>query len=394
MNKKDWSEEDVIEHLKNMPQINDTRSKEEIYRNIEHRLPSKKPNNMKKWFVTLATSAAAVAFLLLLPSFEKNDITSPLEPTQDTGNFLSDNNEPSISENNNLSSTSLVEETDNSVKLSSTLGDNYQGSLINYGHSLDVVTIAVPDPQAEIMIPLTFLTKREGLMNDADLYNSLNSKGIHVPNGLSNFIFANAQFSRGDDGKTLHIDVYENHQFASGSASVMIFYATVEALLNYSEFDSATFSTEGKSGMELDNVGMVYEVKQSKKNKGYYLYEVAETMQQYLVPIPFEGLSFEQMLNQMSIQDVGKNYTAIIPPGLIQKVEGNGKVAVITLGEGYNLIEIENNIAVIDSILLTAKDYGYDYVKFNSDIEMGIIGQYTLSDKIEVPLRPNAIILY
>ncbi|OZM57167.1 hypothetical protein CIB95_06775 [Lottiidibacillus patelloidae] len=397
MNKKDWSEEELIQQLKKMPEMKDTRSKEEIFRNIEHRLPTKKSTNHKKWYVTLATSAAAIIFLLLLPSFQGENILDAPLPTEDTSNFHSQNTLPSINgnDNNNMginSHTSIVDKIDNSVVISSINGGIYPGALINFGHSLDLVTIAVPDQQAEIMIPLAYLYNRDSLMNDANLYNAFNNNGFKIPNGLSNFLLKDARFTLvTTDSKTVHIDVNANHQFASGSTSVMMFYATVEALLKYSEFDRATFSTDGKAGIELDNVGKIYELKQSENKSGYYLYEVASTKQHFLVPIAFEGLSFEEMLNQMSIQELEKNYKAILPAGFVKDVEEIGNSVVITFDEKFNLNEMAYNIEIIDAILFTAKEFGYEFVKFNGIGDVIGLGPYNFTEKIKVPIRPNAI---
>jgi hypothetical protein len=397
MSKEKWSEEEVILSLKDMPNVTDKRSKEEIFQNIEHRLKRQKPRYRKKWLVSLATSAAAIAFLLFIP-FEKNNITDPLLTIDDNGENYDKSSSTIIDGSDSrmgISSTGLNGTTINEdVVLSTRPFEEYHGVLLKYKPNKTIITIPVPDEQAQIVIPLTFIMESRELMNDADMYNAFNRKLATMPHNLSQFMFHNAKFSLGETGDILLIDVVENHQYDVGSASEMMFYETIEALLNYSFFEKVIFSTNGKPGITLNNVGTVYEMDRTDKNVGYYLHEHSNSNHLFLVPVSFGNISFEQMLQQMTITELGKPYTAIIPPGLISEVKEEGEIAVITLSDNFNLLEVENNIQVIDAILMTAKSYGYDYVKFASLTEgISSLGPYMLTEKIKVPLRPNGLII-
>ncbi|UAC47115.1 hypothetical protein K6959_10155 [Bacillus aquiflavi] len=126
-----------------------------------------------------------------------------------------------------------------------------------------------------------------------------------------------------------------------------------------------------------------------ENNNGYFLFQPINNKKPFLVPYPksYDNIqnAFEDMEQPIPEYELMQSISENIK---IERIVEKDQLLIIYLTKDSQLENDENTVYSIEAILLTAKDFGYDTVKFeNAPIEK--IGPFNLSEPIKVPLSPN-----
>ncbi|GAK09784.1 hypothetical protein [Geomicrobium sp. JCM 19038] len=166
-----------------------------------------------------------------------------------------------------------------------------------------------------------------------------------------------------------------------------------EALQEVSRFE--TFAT-------LDLPSEVEEVlsattEERDEANGYYLLPV-EDQYVYLVTGKSldvereEGLSFEETLKRMELEEQGDRYFSVIPEELdLESVTEIDEERIALAYDGLEDVNEHELIMFVEGVLLTAADYGYREIEFEGieDQDVRDVGPYTLTNTLHPPVAPN-----
>jgi hypothetical protein len=180
--KSEWSDKQLEELLRQMPKIQDDRNPRDIYQN----LPVRKPKT-KQWLLPgLATACALLIFFILVPKLmvgtqysedkaSKKDASSGQEmQTADENSTLANKKE------NDTSQAKTFSAPDNNEPLKTAI----------YDEDVDngtVLTYWIPDPQVQILIPVSTIVKDT---NDKSFLTLFNEKMVDLKEedwGLSEY---------------------------------------------------------------------------------------------------------------------------------------------------------------------------------------------------------------
>lgn len=398
MDKITFEEKQLEELLQSMPKVRDHRSPEQIFANISPRLEEneEKPRSIEKttvrrkraWIVpTFASAAAVLIIAIVIPSF-LYDQDSTMENSQTQlklERFIDDKESPPIENEVGIMGAD--------VQLARLAPGSESRVITAISVEEEVVTVAVPDQNAQFVVPLSFVVpKGQGL----EQLNTINEHLREHEWGLSDYILEGVSISEGSTSngiKKIVLDVSANHSYGNGSAMEVIFIATVKETFKQLGYDVAEFRTEGKPGINLGNYGDIQELnlENDSSRSIYYLYQPIEQAQPFLVPFPKEN-NFEKALDAMkSTDELGLHEITPSVPAEIQFdniiVEREKKV-IIEFVEGTQLENEAKYRIMIEAILMTAKEYDFEFVEFkNSPVD--VIGSYLLNGPITVPSGVN-----
>src|SRR5690606_9307829 len=131
--------------------------------------------------------------------------------------------------------------------------------------------------------------------------------------------------------------------------------------LKYQNIDKVYLNEGSNRGVDFSHTGKIYEYKIDDSRSGYLIYQTKN--QVYFTPSPNKFDSIEDALLDMK----NKNETYHLEPSIPNQIEfsvANNESNQLKLEFRNDIKLIENNetIRMIEAILLTAKEYGYDTV--------------------------------
>ncbi|MDQ0219028.1 hypothetical protein ELQ35_09885 [Peribacillus cavernae] len=125
--------------------------------------------------------------------------------------------------------------------------------------------------------------------------------------------------------------------------------------------------------------------------KAYFIYQTNESSRKMLVSSHSEFPTIDKALEEMIKGSGDPSISPSIPKELKwDRVEEQDKKVILELSEGTKISDTEEYLTALEAILLTAKDFGFDYVKF-SNANIDALGPYNLQEDVPVPIAPNKI---
>ena len=397
MRSSKWDEKSIENQLRELPKIEDKQSKEELFKLIQDRLQEEqiieRPKK-KNWLVpTIAVAAVFFLMLLIIPSFlnERNvtieDPNAELKMERVADDATSDE--------------AGIMNTEMAPGINSIFDNNYpiyMSAMQPYEEEFyrnEIVRLAVPVfvNNTEYIIPVTHLG--EGA-DQIERLLSIKDSFTGEAWGLGNFpAFQINSIGEGKDG-TLKIDVKKGSLENLSSAEHFIYQQVLlETFSPYTrEID---FSSDGEPGVEWGQSGLTRTMNLEEPNLGYYLYE-SHTGYLFLVPgraINARGnflnkdMNFEETLESMKQGDPNLGYLpAINPEFVITDIKEARDVVTISFAEGTIIDDNPFNLAMLEAIMFTARDFGYEFVQFDR-VEPTHVGSYYMGDLIEIPRYIN-----
>lgn len=412
MKKSQLSDKQLEEILGQMPKIKDHRDPRDIYQNIAHRVEKRR---MPAWVIPSA-ALAAVLFLafILSPGLldwnqsadksinSKSSSESNMAMDMDTASKESATKKTADQAKQDIRIDTSTEDDDKGNEVTSKVAENpYAGLNALYKEELvdqesEVLTYAIPDQNGQILVPITTTVPKVEGKPWIDSFTETMPKLKEEEWGLSEFYPVDATFKYNETSKTLNMDVKADHPYKDGSTSSTLLLDAMSQNLSGKGIDKLTFTTEQIPGMDLGNYGILKEgpiTPAANEMRAYMFYQQDGNTQPFLVPTKEQfdtiRLAFEQMRGNIEELQLTASLPKDFSPAKIEPEE-NQTVLKISL---ENKIALDNEfLPNLEAILMTAKEFGYQSVKFeNAGTEQ--IGPFKLNESIPVPVAPNKKII-
>jgi hypothetical protein len=395
--KSEWSDKQLEDLLRQMPKIQDDRDPRDIYRN----LPVKK-RKTKQWLLpSIATVTAFLLLFILVPRVMDGtyllDNASEEESSEDKNlSFAENNNDSSIAlkkEDTSLKKSSILdtEKTENKELMgteSSIKTAIYEDEVGNG----KVLTYWIPDPQGQILIPVSTLVSDSKDQSWLPLYTETMANLTETVWGLSDFYPLDVTLKLDEKSDTLMVDVPTNHQYGQGSAAEMNFIQVLQKDItsNSSNLNKIKFSTNGVPGIELGNYGRMEKLDLvQEKNQAFFIYYSEGNDFPFLAPSSETYQDITTALAAMKNDQPVLGLKKSIPSSLlIQNVSIKGKTLAVTIKDNSSLQDDQLTLASYEALLLTAKEFGFEMV-FVKNSPLPNLGPFDLSKENKVPTAPN-----
>ncbi|MDR6122536.1 hypothetical protein QFZ87_002133 [Bacillus sp. SLBN-46] len=392
MKKSEWSDRELEELLMQMPKIKDHRNPRDIYQNL-----SLKRRKTKTWLLpSLATAAALLLFFILVPklmdganssSDKQAEITSFNQETKDAdqkkNSTFALNKGESSSKEKALSGTPK-----NEVMATSTVKTAIYADDVGNGK---VLTYWIPDPQGQILIPVSTVVAKADNESWLTLYNENMANLKEEEWGLTDFYPLNVTMSVNSDNTTIQVDVPLNHQYGQGSTNETNFINVINKdISSNSDIKKVKFSTNGEPGIELGNFGNKQEVDINVvKNHGFFFYYPTGSDVPFLTPSTTTYSDINKALDAMKTDQTELGLTGSLSPLLpVSDVSIADKTLVLSFKGNTMLQDNQMTVSAFEALLLTAKEFGLEKVVVK-DSPILQLGPFDLTKENQVPVAPN-----
>lgn len=342
MNSQDEELLKIVERLKEMPKIEDERTKDEIYSIVMEKMAEKNTRKKSRYYMSfIAASVAVILFMTFIPSLlqERNEIGMKESETShednsiiEEGNIFVEGN--AINENHKFYMVALKE---------NDLLDGYSA-----------VTIPYPAPSSTFNVPLSFaiFTEEDVLQGVKQLMNQFDPSFF----GLEDTLLKKVDLSEEDESElVVHI---QESEYAELESDFDRFLQSIEIFANSLKYDHVKIDVDDKTLEQQLTEGDV----STEKAYSYYIYETS-TNHFMLVPIEVDGLNFSETLEKMK-EAPNDWLQPVIQDNVTFYVEERDRHAFVRI-EGAKTNDAQAFHAMIEAILLVAKHYSFDYVEFS-----------------------------
>jgi hypothetical protein len=396
------SDKDLEDLLRELPKVSDLRHPSEIYRKISHK---KTKRSLPTWFIPgLATGIVVLLIFILSPQ---------LTGLQDTASERSGNDSSSEVKNANIfeeengignkstdsehvtEEMEISEDKDSQINMLNTMTIEepsavYPDDLNGY----QTFTIAIPDPNALLTVPVTVLIDKVEDKTWFELFEETMPKLTEEKWGLAEYFPLDVNLNYDQTTKTVIVDVPANHRYGLGSAAETMFTKILQESFPTEEVKTIRFTTEGENGITLGNYGEIFEIQTEKyQNRAYYFSYLGTDPQPYMVPSERKFDSIQEAYSAMEVDVVELGLQASIPTGIqleFSTAEEDAQTLKMKIAGSSPLTN--QFLYHFEAIMLTAKSFGYEKVRVESQ-EIEQIGPFNLTEDILLPVGPNKKII-
>ncbi|RSD27292.1 hypothetical protein [Mesobacillus subterraneus] len=409
MKKSQLSDKQLEDLLGHMPKIKDHRDPRDIYQNIAHRVEKKK--KVPVWVIPGAALAAVFFLAFILSSglmgtnhsadksIESSDFDAKtsmnMEPSE-----KGESGEESSSEQENALMMDTAESDDQDQKAKDframDANDSYENLISLYGEEVDqentdVLTYAVPNQEAQVVVPVTVTTAKQEGKSWLDQYTDIMPELTEEEWGLTDYYPIHASWSFDEASRTLSMDVKENHPYRYGSAANIIFTDSMTMNFSGKGIEKLLLFTESNPGIDLGNYGTMNDLPISAEKPGrraYLFLKVEGQQKPYLVPTREThetfAAAFAKMIKGVDVPPLTPSVPAEFK--ISQSVKDKDNILNIQLEKGTQIDE--SFLPNLEAILMTASEFDYSGVKIvNANIEQ--LGPFNLNEVLPLPVAPN-----
>jgi hypothetical protein len=380
------SDKNLEDLLRELPKVSDNRHPREIYRNISL---NKEKRSLPTWLIPgVATGIVLLLIFILSPQLtgiqntasdsSRSDSSASIENKATKSEYGSE--ELEITEDKaqqiNELNTFLVEEP----------SAVYPDDLNDY----QAFTIAIPEPNALLTIPVTVLIEKMEDKTWFELFEEMMPKLTEEKWGLAEYFPLDVNLSFDQASETVLVDVPANHQYGLGSAAETMFTKTLQESFPAEKVKTIRFTTEGKKGIVLGNYGEIFELQTEEyQNRAYYFTYLGSDSRPYMVPSEQQFDTIMEAYSAMEIDEAALGLQASIPTDIkleFTTAEDDAQTLKVKVTEETEL----NNqfLDTFEAIMLTAKSFGYNKIRVEGQgIEQ--IGPFSLKEDVPLPVGPN-----
>lgn len=382
MEKYGWNDKsyDIEKLLKQLPVVKDHRTPEEIYQSIAPKVKKKKHQS---WFFPTVASlgTVSVAFIIVASLIHFSSLSSVEEKSNITKDVaMKDLSAPEV--------PNVFSETD-------------QRFVVQKDQNF--ITLGLPASKGEnIVVPISIITDKKEKTSIQEFKENLDK----IPSetwGLQPADIVNINklsvAKNEKNGKKVIIDLQDNSTLSTSSRGGA-FIESVKESLRYQNVSEIEFQTEGKPGAIIENNEQTVLPIASTGKKAYFEYMYDQDYPVFLAPSSKKYKTLAEAITNMESEHFSSNppLHAPIPGGVdIQKVktEEDTKHVTVQFSKDSGLMNNSTFIRMIDSLLLTARDFGYKTVTFTGadDANITQIGKIQFNTKIPVPVAPNPVVV-
>lgn len=369
------SEEDIRHLMSQLPPIQDKRSKSKIYEELQMKMKERQKPKVafrQRWIPLVTASFAILLFIVMAPHlFNKGEQVNEMsEEALDVNMFSSENEENSIN------------------GFARGVPEGFGINAIQHESEERMITVPYTDEFGEFIIPFSFVIHdTANAIEQMEYYLNAKSKEFLPSNSSTVFQGTTLKEENGE----LILSIPEG-KFVGGSAGVTLFLEGVQVILDSLGYEEVKLYTNDQPSIQLDQLGDVSELKNSRQTGGYFRYG-----EQILVPgelsyfnrVDVKDKSFENILHEMEYpQDVGA-IESPFPEGVsLEKISVEANEASIELNGGEKIDNNKESQLFIEAMLLTAKQFDIDFVTF-SGVKVEQVGPYHLSEPLQTNIAPN-----
>ncbi|PLT34834.1 hypothetical protein [Bacillus sp. V5-8f] len=411
MKKSQWNKEDIEELLKKLPEIKDKRNPNEMFQSVMLKTGKQKKRN---WIPIIA----AVSALFLLAVLASTQMTghnqtatenAKIEKKAESGESQSGkgasihSQDPSRSDafeedkrtGKNEKEASVADEQEETSRDNSAIEVKRKGAVLLSSYSViasnaksdSVITVGVPDKQANYVVPVTYIADEDVPGGKQDQLLKAMSVVDEESLGLAEYFPLNVKMTPESEGRTVNIDIPAGSKLLLED---MLFFSVMQETFKYQDIEKLTFSSEGTPGVEFSHMGPLQELKiNHTDNKAYLFYQLDDSAPKLLVPSINAYQSMEEAMVAMKNGTGDQTILPSIPMGFTwNSVEKRGSNVIIEVNDGTDLKDNDEYLRALEAILFTAKNFGYQNVEFrNAKLES--IGPYHLKEPVPVLVAPN-----
>ncbi len=403
MKKSEWSDKQLEDILKHLPEVKDRQDRKELFHKISSRIQDEqiRKTNKKIWiFPSVAAVAALFIILIIGPSLLNYISGTNDESANESG---AENREFGIvaNDDSHQSKVSIAESTEKKsdimmVGIASTSNIIQENEV---GEGQTVVTIGLMDPMVQHVIPVSFLyseanqTKLE-VLQDVIQRLSYGNLGLE-PSPLQGLILEEVDLNK------VVITIPTDYTVGSASAQIGAFFQPIQETLRWMGYTEVEFKTPEGNQVEMDPVGPVNTIELSSQTKIAYHTYYSGNGKTYLAANQYEKYeSLEAALTSMRDPNTEINTDLYLNPSIPLEIKieyiVHDKTNVKVAFSKDSIID-ENNQThriMIEAILLTAKEFGFSSVTFiNTPDQIGgvILRENGKPKQVDVPVAPNPI---
>ena len=380
MKKREWNEEQLEQLVQKLPAVKDTRSAEDIYQNIKDKQQLKK--NSRRWIApALATVAALLLFVFISPSLFHN-ATSYEESVMDSAAT-----ENSVKLESGMSEAKLTQE--KTFDIQDLKNKEPETFVTKASEEDEIITVGFTDGNAQNILPISLEAnqKQEKLEQLEEVNPELFTKEL----GPISYELRNTEFI--DEGNPEEITIeYKGEPSLASSATDTLYQNALIETFRWLDFKRVKLYTNNHAGIDFGHSGSKkdLEVKQENK-KAYFLYQFDEHTSKLLVPSPESYASIETAIEAMKQGMSERHLQPTIMKGIeIINIKENDDQLEVEFRQDIEFQDSEPYIIMLESILLSAKEFGYRTVQFKG-MNIDQVGVMDVTKPIEVPFSPNPI---
>lgn len=400
MRKSEWSDKQLEELLRSMPKIEDHRDPRDIYQNVMMKVHKKK---QRSWIIPSVASAAAILlFAILTPNFINWNDSAEESMEKSTASESSEQvimdrgeNKTSIAEdsNNDENMEIMKKESEEEISMSTFEVEESYSALYDTDINNGIVyTFAIPDTQAQNVVPISIVVPKEDGINAIDQFHETMTLLQEEQWGLSDYYPINAEISIDENTHSLSVNVPTGHVYGDGSTAELAFKEVLEEAATTLGLQKVSLFTDNQPGIEFGNQGKMTEINVSKDaNRAFYFYyPTVDSEKPFLVPYREAFTDIEDALDAMKENIDTHGLKASIPEDInIDEVSSTEEqVLTLQLDESTQLEGKDSIIYTIEAILLTAKDFKFEKVKIEYN-KVENIGKFFFNQELTLPLAPN-----
>ncbi|WP_456274187.1 hypothetical protein [Bacillus sp. AK031] len=400
MKKNNWEETEIENMLREMPSIKDNRSREEIYKAIGNKKVVKK---QRTWaYPALAGLAALMIIVMITPSlfeslnnsnYEDSASDMAAQEAADAGSAeseiaaLPENTEERAE--SGASSLDAAENRDGSIMMTMEAPERlnlYEEDLQQY----DVLTYGMVTPDAE-SVPVSVLVDKKV---EADWLERFNEVSKQIPEqewGFADYYPLSSSLALVNN--ELSYTVSQQDLTRMSSAEEQLFTESLLTALEATDYTMVHLRNEDGGIPMFPHMGEIAELSQAEnRNRGYFTYPL-ENGATYLVPGENEYDSIREAVSAMK-QSPNGIMQSVIPESIQPMVTVENNQLTISFEEILKLGDSagDENLLLIEGLLLTAKDFGFEQVMFEN-IDTPAWKEFDFSKPVSVPVSPNKKIL-
>jgi hypothetical protein len=403
---KKWNDEKIQKLLNDLPDIQDTRSKEDVLSRLKQDSRMQNPTKQKpkrktrrNLIPTFVAAAVLLVLMLLIPSMLKNNSSNDKASTM----IMSD--ESKDMKVFNKDDSAIDGESEEMAESEMDQGNELSNGLENTLHSAvypndaagyTVFRLGLAS-EAAASIPVTFLIPDGQIEEDfgdvepssLDLYMKYAGQIDEEALGFYDYHPYKGTFSV--DGDVLVHTLPSEHGYDMASGIITTYLGTLQD--TFFGFKEIRFENEDGTPVEFDQVGEPS--KPMKLNSGvnqfnYYLFKQSDGKEYLSSNFSYSYENLETALGEMEINP-NDIYSSIIPANVKFKVVENKKVTVVKFKDTLDLLSMSETEAhqLIDGIVLTAASFDRQ-IQFENILQTEWNG-FNLNEPLPIPVGPNVM---
>ncbi|QGH34826.1 hypothetical protein GI584_12610 [Gracilibacillus salitolerans] len=372
------NDEQIKEQLRKLPKMEDKRTKEEIYSQIESKMNQDKVSSQKKRsFVWIPMVATVCAALLIFVIIQGQDFSRSYD--QSSSDMADESNVDTF--DNSDGETSITEEADiyNKAELQDNINEEYR-YLIDMEDAQSASYMAFLTEQAQHIVPITIL-------NSNFSYRQINEYIDLEENGLYDIGIRDIQFER--DQQEVSATFTDSFALQPSGSNYSSFEKVLMFMFRPLGIEEVQFENHHpilNEGAMNNNLYPLSSIKQIP----YKVYQYSEGSD-LLLAAKTDGTfkTLTAALEEMKKPAPEFNVQSSIPEDTVIETEDHTADEVFVSLSSDQIGENQRTVQMIEAILASAATYGYQEVLFSIGIDQ--IGRYDLTEPIQTTDQINII---